>query len=110
MRHAILLTLLLALPDAHAGSRCEISGDARLWAYDACMWRYETDDALHPDVTKCADKNQGLIAKMGSCQAKRIFKDRICALARQSQLKEPDPATCMTVDKPLGTAVRESGI
>ena len=50
MRPAIVLALLLALPDANAGSRCEISGDARLWAYDACLWRYETDDTLHPGV------------------------------------------------------------
>lgn len=110
MHRAIALTLLLALPAVHAGSRCEISGDARLWAYDACMWRYETDDALHPGVTKCADKNQELIAKIGSCQAKRVFKDRICRLVRHGQLKEPDSATCMAVDKPLGSSVRDGGI
>jgi hypothetical protein len=110
MRPAIALALLLALPDAHAVSRCEISGDARLWAYDACLWRYETDDTLHPGVISCADKNQALIAKVGSCQAKRIFKDRICTLARQWQLNEPDPTTCMTVDRPLGPLVRDGGI
>ena len=110
MRPAIVLALLLALPDAHAGSRCEISGDARLWAYDACLWRYETDDTLHQGVNSCADKNQALIAKVGSCQAKRIFKDRICTLVRQWQLKKPDPATCMTVDRPLGPSVRDGGI
>ena len=77
MRVAIFSVLLLALPDAYAGTRCEISGDARLWAYDACLWRYETDDTLHPVVISCADKNQALIAKAGSCQAKRIFKGRI---------------------------------
>ena len=110
MRPAIVLTLFLALPFAHAGSHCEISGDARLWAYDACLWRYETDDTLHPGVISCADKNQALIAKVGSCQAKRIFKDRICTLARQWQLKEPDPTTCMNVDRPLGASVRNGGI
>lgn len=110
MRPAIALALLLALTDANAGSRCEISGDAVLWAYDACLWRYENDDTLHPDVISCADKNKALIEKVGSCQAKRIFKDRICTLARQWQLKEPDPATCMAMDRPLGASVREGGI
>lgn len=110
MYHAIALILLLTISAAHAGSRCEISGDARLWAYDACLWRFETDDALHPGVTKCADRNQTLIARVGSCQAKRVFKDRICTLARQWRLEDPDPSTCMAVDKPLGTSVREGGI
>jgi hypothetical protein len=59
---------------------------------------------------KCADKNQALIARVGSCQAKRIFKDRICTLARQWQLNDPEPETCMAVDQPLGAAVREGGI
>ena len=110
MRPEIALALLLVFPDAYAGSSCEISGDARLWAYDACLWRYETDDTLHPGVISCADKNQALIAEVGSCQAKRIFKDRICALARQWELEEPDPTTCMTVDRPLGASVRDGGI
>jgi hypothetical protein len=110
MRHEIILALILVLPDAHAGSKCEISGDANLWAYDACLWRYETDDTLHPAVISCVDKNQALIMKVGSCRAKRIFKDRICALARQWRLEDPDPTTCMTVDKPLGASVRDGGI
>jgi hypothetical protein len=111
MRHAIALILLVTpLFESHAGSRCEISGDARLWAYDACLWRFETDDTLHPGVTRCADQNQALIAKLGSCKAKRIFKDRICTLARQSQLDDPDPSTCMALDKPLGSSVRNGGI
>lgn len=106
----IVIALLMVLPVAHAETRCEISGDARLWAYDACMWRFETDDALHPGVMECADQNQALIANVGSCPAKRIFKDRICALARRWQLKDPDPQTCMSVDKPLGASVRDGGI
>lgn len=110
MYPVIVLTLLMAHADAHAGSRCEISGDALLWAYDACLWRYETDDTLHPGVISCVDENRALIAKVGSCQAKRIFKDRMCALARQWQLDEPDPATCMAVDRPLGGSVRDGGI
>ena len=110
MRPANILALLLALPGAHAGPPCEISGDASHWAYDACLWRYETDDILHPGVISCVDKNQALIAKVGSCQAKRIFRNRICTLARQWQLDEPDPDTCMTVDRPLGPSVRDGGI
>lgn len=110
MRPAIVLALLLVLPDAHAGSRCEISGDVLLWAYDACLWRYETDDTLHPGVIDCVDKNRAIIAEVDSCQAKRIFKSRICTLAREWQLKEPDPTTCMTLDRPLGASVRDGGI
>lgn len=110
MRGAIVMVWLLAAPCVQAGSRCEISGDARLWAYDACLWRYETDDALHLGVMSCADRNQQLIARVGTCQAKRVFKDRICTLARQWQLKDPDPNTCMAVDRPLGASVRNGGI
>jgi hypothetical protein len=110
MRYVIFLALLFTLTNAHAATRCEVSGDARLWAYDACMWRYETDDSLHPGVIACADKNQSLIAKVGPCQAKRIFKERICKLARQWKLDDPDPNTCMAVDKPLGSAVRNGGL
>ena len=64
MRHAIVLALLLALYTVKAGADCEISGDARLWAYDACLWRYETDDTLHPGVIDCIEKNQSLIAEV----------------------------------------------
>jgi len=110
MRPEIVLALLLVLPYAHAGSSCEISGDALLWAYDACLWRSETDDTLHLVVISCVDKNRALIAKVGACQAKRIFKGRICTLARQWQLEEPDPSTCMAVDRPLGVSVRDGGI
>ena len=104
MRSGLALVLLLGVSRAYAGTPCEVSGDARLWAYDACMWRFETDDALHPGVMKCADENQALIARVGSCKAKRIFKDRICTLARTWKLDDPAPKTCMVVDKPLGTA------
>ena len=110
MRIMIILALLPALHAADARARCEISGDAHLWAYDACLWRYETDDTLHPGVIDCVDRNQALIAEAGSCQAKHIFKSRICTLARQWKLKEPDPATCMALDRPLGASVRDGGI
>jgi hypothetical protein len=110
MRIATLLIFLFAMASAHAAPRCEVSGDARFWAYDACLWHYETDDSLHPEVIRCADKNQALIAKVGSCKAKRIFKDRICKLALQWQLSDPDPKTCMAADKPLGSTVRNGGL
>lgn len=110
MRLAIALTLLILAPTSRAGSRCEISGDVHLWAYDECLWRYETDDNLHPGVIKCVNRNNALIARVGSCPAKRIFKDRICTLARQWQMTDPDPATCMALDKPLGASVRDGGI
>jgi hypothetical protein len=110
MRSLILLVLMLAISDTQAESSCEISGNARLWAYDASLWRYETDDTLHPSVMDCADENLALIDEMGDCQAKHIFKERICTLARQWNLKDPDPATCMSVDKPLGPSVRDGGI
>ena len=106
----IFLALLLALPAVDARACCEISGDANLWAYDACLWRYETDDTLHPGVIDCVDRNRALITEAGSCQAKHIFRSRICALARQWKLREPDPATCMITDRPLGASVRDGGI
>ena len=111
MRSLLLVILAIMFSGtAQSESRCEISGDAQLWAYDACFWRFETDDSIHPGVLKCANKNIALISKVGSCQAKRIFKDRICAIARKQKLSDPDPNTCMTSDKPLGAAVKDGGI
>ena len=110
MRTAIFLFFLFTLASTHAAPRCEITGDAQHWAYDACFWRYGTDDALHPDVMSCVDRDNALISKVGSCQAKRIFKGPICRIARDLQLKDPDPAKCMATDKPLGSAVRNGGI
>ena len=105
-RIAFLTIALLATTFANAGSRCEISGRAELWSYDSCLWQFETDDTLHPGVAKCVDRNLKLIAKHGSCTAKRIFKDRICTLNQQDQ----DRTTCMRQDKPLGPSVKDGGI
>ena len=77
----VMAPLLVVIP-AHAASRCDTSGDAELWACDACLWQYETDDTLHPGVLRCAGKNHALVSRAGSCKARRIFKDRICTLAR----------------------------
>lgn len=110
MRTLLLFTAVLAALPAYANSACEISGDARLWAYDECLWRHETDDTLHPGVIKCVKKNQALVSRVGPCKAKRIFKDRICTLARKWKLNEPDPDTCMSIDKPLGASVLNGGI
>ena len=110
MRAVIAILSILAAQPVYSGSQCEISGDAKLWAYDACLWRYETDDTLQPRVIRCSEANLTLISRVGSCRAKRIFKERICTLARQWQLKDPDPLTCMSMDKPLGSSVRNGGI
>lgn len=77
-----MASLLVVLP-AHAESRCGISGDAKLWAYDACLWQYETDDTPHPGVIICADRNHVFISRIGSCRARRIHKDRVRTLLRQ---------------------------
>lgn len=106
----VLLAVLLHGPVANAGSPCEITGDARLWAYDECLWRFETDDTLHPGVTACTDRNLLLIKQVGSCPAKRVIKDRICAMARERKLDDPAPETCMSLDRPLGPSVRDGGI
>lgn len=111
MRSLLFVVLALGFADmAQAKSRCEISGDAQLWSYDSCMWRFETDDSLHPGVMRCVDRNRALIARIGTCPAKRIFKDRICTIARKQRLSDPDPNTCMALDKPLGSSVRDGGI
>ena len=104
-RIAFLTIALLAANSAGAGSRCEISGRAELWSYDSCLWQFETDDTLHPGVSKCVDRNQKLIARLGSCAAKRIFKDRICVI-QQDQNRN----ACMHQDKPLGPSVKDGGI
>ena len=97
-------------PSATDAGECEISGKAILWAYDACFWKHETDDSIHPGVLKCVDQGEKLIEKVGQCEAKRIFKSRICAMAKEWKIEGIDPETCMSSDKPLGPSVREGGI
>ena len=89
---------------------CEISGKAILWAYDSCFWEYETDDSIHPGVIDCVNEGQKLIENNGTCEAKRTFKSRICAMADRWKTKDIDPKTCMSSDRPLGPAVRDGGI
>jgi hypothetical protein len=103
------ITLLLVLFSCTAGE-CEISGKAILWAYDACFWEHETDDSIHPRVIDCVEEGQKLIEKVGTCEAKRIFKSRICAMAKKWEIEDINPETCMLSDRPLGPAVRDGGI
>lgn len=110
MRAGWWFALLLIAPAGKASDSCEISGDARLWAYDECLWRFETDDTLHPGVMECYDRDQIEIRNLGSCPAKRVFKQRICDLAKAWALSDPAPATCMKLDQPLGPSVRDGGI
>jgi hypothetical protein len=107
----ILACCILALFASSAqASRCEISGDAVLWSIDSCFGKYETDDALHPGVVACHERNRKTIAKLGSCTAKRVFKERICRRVAAAGGGQPDPKTCMRVDQPLGPSVRNGGI
>lgn len=106
----IVFVSIILLSSLAQADDCEISGKAILWAYDACFWQYETDDSLHPGVIDCVKSARQDIKAHGECPAKRIFKSRICELAKQWGLDEPDPQTCMSIDKPLGSAVSEGGI
>ena len=92
------------------GKECEISGKAILWAYDSCFWEYETDDSIHPGVLKCVKKSEKLIESISSCDAKRMFKQKICSLAKTYASEVVNPKTCMSEDKALGSAVRDDGI
>jgi len=102
--------ILLLVPFGCTAKECEISGKAILWAYDACFWEHETDDSIHPRVIDCVEEGQNLIEKVGACEAKHIFKSRICAMAKEWKIEDVDPETCMSNDVPLGQAVRDGGI
>jgi hypothetical protein len=102
--------IFLLMPFISDAGECKISGKAILWAYDACFWEYETDDSLHPGVIECVNEGEKLIKKVGTCEAKRIFKSRICAMAKEWKIEGIDPETCMSSDKPLGSAVKDGGI
>ena len=102
--------ILFLIPFTSNAGECEISGKAILWAYDACFWEYETDDSIHPGVIECVKEGKKLIKKVGTCKAKRIFKSRICAMAKEWKIEGIDPKTCMSSDKPLGPSVRDGGI
>jgi hypothetical protein len=74
------------------------------------FWEYETDDSIHPGVIECVNEGKKLIKKVGTCEAKRIFKSRICAMAKEWKIEGIDPKTCMSSDTPLGSAVKDGGI
>ncbi|MEZ0231303.1 MAG: hypothetical protein ACAH12_00565 [Methylophilaceae bacterium] len=93
-----------------AATVCEIKGEAIFWAYDACLWRYETDDSLHPEVMACADRAQHLIKTKGTCRAKRIFKERICLLIQQTEDNYSTLQTCMDDASVVGPTVKDGGL
>ena len=108
MKYLVLLVIFVS--SAVDAEDCEITGRAILWAYDTCFWEYETDDSIHPGVIECVENAQLKIESMGECDSKRLFKSRICDMAKNWNLKMPDPETCMKIDKPLGPSVRDGGI
>jgi hypothetical protein len=105
-----IFTISLLVPFISTAEECKISGKAILWAYDACFWKYETDDSIHPGVIDCVREGRKLIDRVSACEAKRIFKSRICAMAKEWEIEGIDPKTCMSSDVPLGSAVRDGGI
>jgi len=107
-----ILTTIFAIliASTYHSKECEISGKGILWAYDACLWEFETDDTLHPGVIECVDKSEKIIKSMGECDAKRKFKHKICNLAIEYKTEGINKETCMSEDKPLGPSVREGGI
>lgn len=105
-----LVLLVIFVSSAVVANDCEITGRAILWAYDTCFWEYETDDSIHPGVIECVENAQLEIESMGECDSKRLFKSRICDMAKNWNLKTHDPEACMKIDKPLGPSVRDGGI
>ena len=106
----VICIIFLLIPFISAAGECNISGKAILWAYDACYWEYETDDSIHPGVIECVNEGEKLIDKVGACESKRIFKSRICAMAKEWKIEGIDTKTCMSSDKPLGSAVKDGRI
>ena len=102
--------ILLLVPFSSIAEECEISGKAILWAYDVCFWEHETDDSTHPGVIDCVAEGQQVIARVGTCEAKRTFKSRICDMAKKWKTEGLEPETCMSSDRPLGPSVRNGGI
>ena len=104
-----VVTLCFALPAA-AANRCEIPGEAVHWAYDSCMGRFETDDGLHPGVSACANRSQRLIAAVGSCRAKRIFKGRMCEAMQRTESRRTSYRACMRDRRVVGSTVANGGL
>jgi hypothetical protein len=110
--HMKILTTIIAILIASTcySKECEIAGKAILWAYDACLWEFETDDTLHPRVIGCVEKSEKFMKSVDECEAKRTFKRRICDLAKEYKIEYINPETCMSEDKALGPSVRDGGI
>ena len=104
------MPLIIFVSFAVDAKDCGITGRAIFWAYDTCFWEYETDDSIHPGVIECVEKAQMDIESMGECDSKRLFKNRICDIAKEMGLNIPNPETCMKIDRALGPAVRDGGI
>ena len=104
----LMFTILIA--STSYSKECEVNGKAILWAYDACLWQYETDDTLHPGVIECVNISEKTIKTVGTCEAKKIFKRKICDLAIKYSEEYINQEACMNEDKALGPSVRENGI
>ena len=109
MKIPITIIALLIASTCYS-EECEIRGKAILWAYDSCLWEFETDDTLHPRVIECVEKSEKVIKSIGECEAKRKFKRKICDLAIEYKTEGVNKETCMSEDKALGSSVREGGI
>jgi hypothetical protein len=106
-----ILTVFVVIAASTPQVNCPISGSAELWAYDACMWEKETDDANQAEVLSCVSAAKTLIAKVGECQAKRHFKVSICAALPAQERSSPAAQACKVgADLPLGPAVRSGGL
>ena len=106
------LTTIIAILMASTcySEECEIDGKAILWAYDACLWEFETDDTLQPGVIECVEKSEKIMKSVGECEAKRTFKRKICDLAIEYRTEGINQETCMSEDKALGPSVKDGGI
>ena len=106
------LTTIVAILIASTiySNECEITGKTILWAYDACLWEFETDDTLHPRVIECVEKSEDFMRSVSECEAKTTFKRRICDLAKEYKIEGINQETCMSEDKALGPSVRDGGI
>ena len=112
VRHMKTLTIIVAILIASNiySNECEITGKTILWAYDACLWEFETDDTLHPGVIECVKKSENFMMTVSECEAKITFKRKICVLAKEYKAEGIDQETCMSKDKALGPSVRNGGI
>ena len=109
MKILIAIVSMLMVSTCYS-EECQIHGKAILWAYDACLWEFETDDTLHPGIIACVKKSEKFMKSVGECEAKRVFKRKICQLAIENKIEDIDQKKCLSEDKALGPSVREGGI